>query len=58
MIKFVVAGAVQKVIDYCCRRAGIEIETFDFNRIFRVVRLVVITQQIYSDSEANRCTTA
>ena len=33
MIKFVVAGAVQKVNDYCCRRAGIEIDIFNFYRI-------------------------
>ena len=37
----------EEVVDYYCRKAGIEIETFDFYRIYGVFRLVVIMQQIY-----------
>jgi len=37
----------EEVVDYYCRKTGIEIETFDFYRIYGVFRLVVIMQQIY-----------
>ena len=37
----------EEVVDYYCRKADIEIETFDFYRIYGVFRLVVIMQQIY-----------
>lgn len=37
----------EEVVDYYCRSTGIEIETFDFYRIYGVFRLVVIMQQIY-----------
>ncbi len=36
-----------EVVDYYCRKTGIEIETFDFYRIYGLFRLVVIMQQIY-----------
>jgi aminoglycoside phosphotransferase (APT) family kinase protein len=36
-----------EVVDYYCRARGLEIESFDFYRIFGVFRLVVIMQQIY-----------
>ena len=36
-----------EVVDYYCRKTGIEIETFDFYRIYGIFRLVVIMQQIY-----------
>ena len=37
----------EEVVDYYCRSTGIEIETFDFYRIYGIFRLVVIMQQIY-----------
>jgi aminoglycoside phosphotransferase (APT) family kinase protein len=37
----------EEVVDYYCRKTGIEIENFDFYRIYGVFRLVVIMQQIY-----------
>ena len=37
----------EEVVDYYCQKTGIEIETFDFYRIYGVFRLVVIMQQIY-----------
>ena len=36
-----------EVVDYYCKKTGIEIETFDFYRIYGLFRLVVIMQQIY-----------
>ncbi len=37
----------EEVVDYYCRKTGIEIETFDFYRIYGLFRLVVIMKQIY-----------
>ena len=36
-----------EVVDYYCHKTGIEIESFDFYRIYGLFRLVVIMQQIY-----------
>ncbi len=36
-----------EVVAYYCAKRGLEIETFDFYRIFGIFRLVVIMQQIY-----------
>jgi aminoglycoside phosphotransferase (APT) family kinase protein len=36
-----------EVVNYYCQKTGIEIETFDFYRIYGLFRLVVIMQQIY-----------
>ncbi len=36
-----------EVVDYYCSKRDLEIETFDFYRIFGIFRLVVIMQQIY-----------
>jgi len=36
-----------EVVDYYCAKRGLEIESFDFYRIYGLFRLVVIMQQIY-----------